>query len=339
MNFFIKFFIFLFVSFVINLEAKEAENTTRADTHAPIDIKCDHYHKKNEIMLSYRFMNMKMDGYLKGSSNANYSEARTKPNGTNYMVVPLEMTMNMHMLGGMYAISDDVTLMLMGSYIDNEMKMKKHSNGAKKTMKSSGWGDIKFNVMKRILEDGPKKLHANLGISLPTGSISKEDTMFSGSKATLGYNMQLGSGTYDILHGLTLFNTYDNYSYGIQISGVKRIGENSKDYSLGDIYQSNLWYSKPLNNNQTSISFGSEFKFQEKIDGSHKDISSIMSFAQDKESSGYKRIDLSVGINHVFRDFNSLRLAIEFKKPIYNKVNAVQMESDYKTIIGLQYSY
>ena len=39
MNFFIKFFIFLFVSFVINLEAKEAENTTIADTHAPIDIK------------------------------------------------------------------------------------------------------------------------------------------------------------------------------------------------------------------------------------------------------------------------------------------------------------
>ena len=90
MNFFIKFFIFLFVSFVINLEAKEAENTTRADTHAPIDIKCDHYHKKNEIMLSYRFMNMKMDGYLKVSSNANYSEARTNLMEQTIWLYPLK---------------------------------------------------------------------------------------------------------------------------------------------------------------------------------------------------------------------------------------------------------
>ena len=91
---------------------------------------------------------MNMDGYSKGSSDANYSDARTKPNGSNYMVVPLEMTMIMHMLGGMYAISDDITLMLMGSYFDNEMEMKKHSNGVKKKMKSSGWGDLKFNLIR-----------------------------------------------------------------------------------------------------------------------------------------------------------------------------------------------
>ena len=249
------------------------------------------------------------------------------------------MTMIMHMLGGMYAISDDITLMLMGSYFDNEMEMKKHSNGVKKKMKSSGWGDLKFNLIKKLFAENDTKIHFNVGLSLPTGSISKKDTMFSGSRATLGYGMQLGSGTYDLLHGLTYNKMKDNYSYGLQISGVKRIGENSKEYTLGDIYQSNLWISKPLNNRCTSISIGSEFKFQEKIDGSHKDISSIMSFAQDKESTGYKRIDLSIGINHIFDDLNNLRLAFELKKPLYNNVNAVQLEPDYLTIIGLQYSY
>ena len=315
------------------------EKKLRGDSHAPIDVMCDHYHKKNEVMLSYRFMLMNMDGYSKGSSDANYTDARTKPNGSNYMVVPLEMTMIMHMLGGMYAISDDITLMLMGSYYDNEMEMKKHSNGVKKKMKSSGWGDLKFNLIKKLFAENDTKIHFNVGLSLPTGSISKKDTMFSGSRATLGYGMQLGSGTYDLLHGLTYNKMKDNYSYGLQISGVKRIGENSKEYTLGDIYQSNFWIAKPLNNRCTSISIGSEFKFQEKIDGSHKDISSIMSFAQDKESTGYKKIDLSIGINHIFDDLNNLRLAFELKKPLYNNVNAVQLEPDYLTIIGLQYSY
>ena len=44
----------------------------RADTHAPYSIMADHYHKKNEIMLSYRWMSMQMDGYISGSSDASY---------------------------------------------------------------------------------------------------------------------------------------------------------------------------------------------------------------------------------------------------------------------------
>ena len=50
----------------------------RADTHAPYSIMTDHYHKKNEIMLSYRWMSMQMDGYISGSSDASYTDARTK---------------------------------------------------------------------------------------------------------------------------------------------------------------------------------------------------------------------------------------------------------------------
>ncbi|NSW73186.1 hypothetical protein CL660_000050 [bacterium] len=323
-------FIFLISGNIFASEKKSLDNHKNHVNNA--------HHKNNHIMLSYKYMYMKMDGYLKGSSDASYSDARTKPNGSNYMTVPLEMSMNMHMLSGMYTLSNDITIMLMGSYFDKEMEMKKHSSGKKKKMKSNGWGDTKFNFLKKIYNKNKSKININLGISLPTGSIEKKDTMFSGSKETLGYGMQLGSGTYDLLYGLTYNKFQDNYSYGVSISSVKRIGENSKDYSLGDIYQSNLFIAKPINN-ETFINLESEFKFQEKIDGSHKDILSVMSFAQDKESSGYKRIDLSFGVTHKFKNFNNLKMALKFKKPIYNDVNAVQLETENLIIIGLQYSY
>ena len=310
----------------------------RADTHAPYSIMADHYHKKNEIMLSYRWMSMQMDGYISGSSDASYTDARTKQSGGNYMVVPQEMDMDMSMFGAMYAFDDDITFAIMTSYIENEMKMKRHSDGSIKTMRSSGMGDTKLNVLTRLYESGDIKIHTTIGLSLPTGSISEKDTMFSGSKGTLGYGMQLGSGTYDILSSTTYFHTNSNYSFGVQISGVKRIGENSKEYALGDILQSNIWGAIPFNENQTSISVGSEFKFQEKIDGSHKDISSIMSFAQDKEASGYKRIDLSLGINHVFHNLKNLRFAFEYIKPVYNDVNHVQLETDFEIVLGIQYN-
>ena len=310
---------------------------TRADSHAPISIMGDHTHKEGQVMFSYRYMTMGMDGYQSGSSSSNYTKARTKPLGGNYMTVPEEMTMNMHMIGAMYAPSDDITLMIMGSYLDSEMKVKKHSNKKKKTLESSGNGDTKVSILKNLAHNDNAKLHASLGLSLPTGSISKKDIMFGSKEETLGYNMQLGSGTYDALPGLTYVYFEDNYSYGTQISSVLRIGKNSKDYALGNIYKSNIWFVVPFNDKQTSFSIASQFKFQGKIKGNHKDIKTIMSFAQDRDSSGSKRIDISIGANHIFP--NKIRASVEYIMPIYNDVNSVQLDSENALMFGLGFAY
>ena len=106
-----------------HLFAKEAISPGRADSHAPIKVMGDHTHKQGEIMFSYRYMTMGMDGYQSGSSSSNYTEARKKPLGGHYMTVPEEMTINMHMIDAMYGALDDLTFMVMGSCIDNEMKI------------------------------------------------------------------------------------------------------------------------------------------------------------------------------------------------------------------------
>ena len=310
----------------------EVFKTSRADSHAPIKVMGDHTHKANEFMISYRFMTMGMDGYQSGSSSSNYTKARTKPLGGYYMTVPEEMTMNMHMVGAMFAPSDEVTLMIMGSYLDSEMKVKKHMNGKKRTLESSGLGDTKVTVLRNLAHNDNAKLHLSLGLSIPTGSISKKDVMFGVKEETLGYNMQLGSGTYDALTGLTYVYSEDTYSYGAQISSVMRIGKNSKEYALGDIYKTTIWFAVPFNVKQTSFSISTELKSQTKISGHHKDIENIMSFAQDRDSSGSKRIDISLGINHIF---NKIRAGVAYTIPTYNDVNGVQLDSENSLMFGL----
>ena len=54
-------------------------------------------------------------------------------------MLPTEMTMDMHMFGTMYAISDKWTLMGMLNYLDNEMSMPMNMA----SMDSSGIGDVK----------------------------------------------------------------------------------------------------------------------------------------------------------------------------------------------------
>ncbi len=66
----------------------------------------DHVHGKGEWMLSYRYMFMDMDGMYKGSNSI--SSAGVFGNG--YNVTPTRMTMEMQMLGAMYAPNDRITL-------------------------------------------------------------------------------------------------------------------------------------------------------------------------------------------------------------------------------------
>ena len=40
----------------------------RADGHAPIGVMGEHRHKTGEVMLSYRFMHMDMEGYRSGTN-------------------------------------------------------------------------------------------------------------------------------------------------------------------------------------------------------------------------------------------------------------------------------
>ncbi len=333
--------IFLFVFTLQSLS--DEQQMARADSHAPISIMGDHYHKQGEIMFSYRYMFMNMDGYQKESSSTSYDRARTKHSGgttaTNsvYMNVPLDMEMKMHMFGGMYALSNDYNLMGMINYHDNAMGIKKHSTGETKTLSSKGWGDTKLSIMRKLFQSEIVKIHAGLGVGLPTGSISKEDTMFGGSKGTLGYGMQLGSGTYDILPALTYYHTRRNFSFGIRTDAEIRTGENSKDYTLGDRYTLNTWIAKPVTQINSSFSIGIKAESLGKVNGTHKDIASTMSFAQDSASTGYKKVDLSVGTN-LLTPYKGLRFAIEYFKPIYNKVNQVQLDTDYSLVVGVQHA-
>src|SRR5690606_3629970 len=150
-----------------NSETSQIEwSSSRPDGHAPISVMADHVHHKGEWMVSYRFMTMKMND-LSGGNNV----------FTNYMSAPEEMTMNMHMVGIMYAPFENLTSMLMGDYIHNEMTSKMQMTmpdlnempmEMSSEMKAEGFGDLSISALYRIFNKNRKSLHAQLGIILPT---------------------------------------------------------------------------------------------------------------------------------------------------------------------------
>ena len=311
-----------------SLSAHEGPWTAaRPDGHAPISVMGDHMHEMGEWMVSYRYMSMNMDGLLKGSNTVAPTMMATwfMPN-----MLPTEMTMDMHMFGTMYAISNQWTLMGMLNYLDNEMSMPMGK------MDSSGLGDIKIAGLYDLAQwDSGRRMHLKLGLNLPTGSI---DEKHNGN--ILGYGMQLGSGTYDFEPAITYLAQTENYSYGAQLGGILRIGENDQDYTLGNKFEATLWGARKITD---SLSASAKFDYssQSEVDGKDSRMNEAMSPALNPNSQGRDITTFGLGLNYYFKDggLSGHRLAAEWETPIDQKVNGVQLELDSTWTFGWQYAW
>lgn len=325
-----------------------------AITHGPIGVMGDHMHKKDEWMFSYRFMTMEMEGNRSGSSSISPEEiVTTVPNRLagqpmqppTLRVVPTKMTMDMHMFGAMYAPTDYLTTMVMVNYIKNEMDHITFQGGmgtnrlGKFTTKSEGFGDTKVSGLLRIYDNHKHKVHLNLGLSLPTGSITKKDNvltpMNTRPKLRLPYGMQLGSGTYDLLPGITYQTYQGKWNLGAQYMATIRTGENSEDYTLGDEHRFTGWASYSWKHN-LSTSIRLAYQDVSNIDGEDEDMRAPVQ-TTDPDNYGRERLDLYAGVN--WAHSGGHRLALEVGAPIYQHLDGPQLETDWTLTAGYQYAF
>jgi hypothetical protein len=336
---FISLFALLFCSTVL------ADASIRADSHGPVGVMGDHIHKEGEWMFSYRYTQMEMDGNLDGSNNLSTDEVLQ-----DYSVAPENMTMEMHMLGAMYAPSNDLTLMLMVPVISNKMDHSMQMMGGMGMMpmrsvfttETDGLGDIKVGGLYRLKQTSNSTLILNLSLSLPTGSIDEKDVtgMSMGDKVILPYSMQVGSGTYDLRPGVTYNNHQPTYSWGAQTIATLRLDENDNDYSLGDRIMMTAWYARPFAKS-FSWSVRGAYEYWDDVDGESSKLSPMMKNmvpTADPDLRGGQRVDIAAGVNWIIPGSATNRLAVEFIRSVYQDLNGPQLETDYSLVLGWQLS-
>ena len=315
---------------------------SRPDDHAPIGVMGEHAHKQGEWMFSYRAMRMTMDGNQDGGDNLTASDVLI-----DFVVAPTRMTMDMQMFSAMFAPSDKLTLMVMVPYLELEMDHVTRM-GAKFTTRSSGFGDIKLSSITTLRQDHHSKLLLNFGISLPSGSNTEQGITPAG-KTRLPYPMQLGSGTYDLMPGITYLVKHPDFSYGLQAIATIRTG-NDQGYRLGNRLDTSAWAAKPLNH---SVSLSARVSAQAwgDIHGADSKISQTLSpmgmgpfpsvpTAQPDLRSG-RRINLALGANFLVQSgaASGHRLAFELTRPLMEHLDGPQLETDWSVNFGWQKAY
>ncbi len=338
--------IFLLATTVLFAQSNETESTTntwkgnRPDGHAPISVMGDHTHGKGGLMFSYRYMSMDMEDLIIGSDDASPSSILI-PNGGSYIVTPINMPMDMHMLGLMYAPSNRITLTAMASYIAMDMDHITAIGGAF-TTESSGFGDVKLGMLYKFFNKDRNQLHGNLSISLPTGAIDNADTTAAsnGVDVILPYPMQIGSGTFDATLGVTYLKQYDAFSFGSQFNCLLRIGENSNNYRLGNRYSLNNWLAIKARN-WLSFSVRLEGLLVDEISGANPVLNPAMIITADTNNSGGTYINSGLGFNLYVSQgsFKDLRLGFEYASPVLQNVNGTQLKTNETITVGIQYAF
>jgi hypothetical protein len=313
----------------VSAQAHDWESS-RPDAHAPRGVMGDHVHQKGEWMFSYRYMVMGMDGNREGTSTVSEADVLTR-----FMVTPLQMTMQMHMVGAMFAPSDWVTLMAMLPYVVMEMDHRTRM-GIAFTTKTQGLGDVKLTALVPLYALEGNRIHAHVGLNFPTGGIDETGDTPMGTNQQLPYPMQLGSGTFDARFGLTGAGQMASWSYGAQIHALIRVGDNDRDYTLGNQLGADVWAAYLLAN-RVSISGRVAANSWGNVDGADVALNPMMVPTANSNLRGGKRIDGLVGINVLLP--SSHRLAMEVGMPVYQSLDGPQLEVDFHMTLGWQYRF
>ncbi len=320
-----------------SMQAQYEWSSSRPDGHAPIGVMGDHTHEHGEFMFSYRFMRMLMEGNRDGNDPVTVGDVHR-----NFMVAPLDMTMTMHMAGLMYAPSDVVTLLVMANWLDLSMNHQTRAGGMFRAA-SSGPGDATVGALIGIKREGPIRVHLNAGVSLPTGSIEETgvNPMSMGREVQLPYPMQLGSGSWDFMPGVTILGMNERVSWGLQARTIIRPGENSRGYSKGNETDATFWLAfRP--SDQLSLSARIRTRSWDNHTGHDPAYANPeMTPTVVEQLRGGTRMELPLGLNFYFPGgaLKGHRIAAEWHIPLYQTLHGPQLETDRILTIGWQKSF
>lgn len=307
----------------------------------PAGVMISHVHPKGEWMFSYRYMNMNSGGMQQNRAPISNDQIFNK-----YVYTSDKMQMDMHMLMAMYGLSNKLTLMGMAEYNSATMNMKglpgsahmhngvMMSGDMSHDMKTSGFGDVSLTALYSIINSSKHHVVFSGGLSIPTGSVqTKGETGSMYPNKRYPYMMQQGSGTWDILPGLTYTYKGEKVMASTQVTSTLRTGYNAVGYKLGNEFMFNNWVAYqwfPF----VSTSLRGEFIQLGEIKGRDASYAALTEPSADPANYGGSVACIYGGINFYFLSIN--KIGIEAGLPIYQKTNGIQ--ATLKTNIHLLYT-
>jgi opacity protein-like surface antigen len=262
---------------------------------------------------------------------------------------PDNMKMQMHMFSMHYGVTDWLNLMVMGSVSDRNMSMWVFNGPSGATplgptsSATQGWGDTSVQGLIRLYQDDIHHVHANLGLSLPTGSIDQQiihlhpSALYFSKRAYFG--LQLGTGTYDSLFGLTYTGKLNAWSWGLTYRGRVALGVNDAGYLRGPWNEINAWGGYEVLPGLSATGRVAA-TIWDRIRGQDYQIAGAQQ-GTIPDYQGGERVRLLGGLDYhvAFPGFKPIRIAVEAGAPVYQRLNGPQLGESWELNTALGFGF
>lgn len=300
----------------------------QASEFAPLGVLLDRTHEKGDWTFLYRFTQITRKGLREGDQSISQQQVAAR-----YPEVPVSFTGQTHIIGAMYAPIDRLTV---GLLLPIEQKnLQVLEGGTLQESETFGIGDAKVVFLIPFIQNGLQKTQFNFGFSFPTGSIRQTD---AATGLRQPYILQLGSGSWDAVWGITYTGVYRNLSWGGQFEGLYRIADNSIGYRLGTVYQASAWMAGGLGR---WLSLSGRFSWTKRgnLSGFDPELDPSISPLNDPFMQGSTQLEAGPGLNILLPILGGQRLSIEAMFPFYQSLDGVQLGYDYTISAGWQWIF
>jgi len=239
------------------------------------------------------------------------------------------------MLDLMFAPTSWMSLMLMPSYLDNDMRLRALDGGVPDVHSNhdrhgtGGFGDTRFGALFGLFHRDQHHLQLGLVTSAPTGDTGVRFRRDHGvERRFLHYDMQLGSGTWDFLPSLSYLGSSGRLRFGAQATGVVRMErEGPTGYALGDEVQVTAWGGAHVTD-WLDATLRALYTHQGRIHGRYDRPIVARTPGDLPANSGGRLFDLGFGLSVTVPRgaFEGMQLSLEWVQPVADDWSGYQLE-------------
>ncbi|MCH2186659.1 hypothetical protein MK280_12390, partial [Myxococcota bacterium] len=299
-----------------------------ASDFAPIGVLLDRTHQKGDWTFLYRYRQINRQGLQEGDQPVSDQQVAAR-----YAEVPVSFIGRTHTLGALYAPLERLTL---GLFLPIEQRnLQVLEGGALEETETIGIGDAKVVFLIPFIQNGLQKTQLNFGFSFPTGSIQQKNAS-TGRRDP--YILQLGSGSWDAVWGITYSGSYRNLSWGGQFEGLYRINDNAVGYRLGTVYQASAWFAGGFGR---WFSASGRFAWTKRgnLAGADPELDRALSPLNDPYMQGGTTLEVGPGLNVLLPILGGQRFSVEALFPVYQYLDGPQLAYDYSISVGWQWIF
>ncbi len=302
----------------------------RPDGHAPAGVMSDFLILNRDLYVGVRFYNERFRGTKLGTEDISSDDILDF-----FTVAPLALdkkTVELDLRLGLFGwVTAEASMPIF------QAKMLNTTSTSLFETTSETYGDVAIRGLFDLLEMDQYRLSLTLGGTIPTGKLKKSDQGASGAGEILPYAMQGGSGTYDVLAGLTFLTQNEVASVGAQADAVIRVVDNRRGYRLGNEYSFTAWGAYNLSE-WVAVSMRGLFETWGDVSGSDPGTDGTIDPSANSFAQGGERVQIPFGISIFLREgpAEGHRLLLEWYYPVHEDLNGPQLSTEGTLVVSWQ---